>query len=444
LKRAVRLVRHAGANAEWAMNVLLIGGGGREHALAWALSASPLIGTLHCAPGNPGIAEHATIAALDVTNHDAVAAYCKANGIGFVVVGPEAPLVAGLVDDLAGHGIKAFGPTRFCAQVEGSKGFTKDLCRDFAIPTAAYGRFTDAAAARAYVEKVGAPIVVKADGLAAGKGVVVAMSLKEALAAVDMMFDGGLGEAGSEVVVEGFMVGEEASFFALCDGETALPLATAQDHKRVGDGDVGPNTGGMGAYSPAPVMTPALVERTMAEIIRPTMAAMQAKGHPYKGILYAGLMITAEGPKLIEYNCRFGDPECQVLMMRLKDDLLTLLMGAVDGQLKTMSVRWYDEAALTVVMAANGYPGTPEKGTVIAGLDAAGKVEGVHVFHAGTALKDGQLVANGGRVLNVTAMGNSVGEAQARAYQAVDRITWPGGFCRRDIGWQAVAREKAG
>ncbi|QCK86017.1 phosphoribosylamine--glycine ligase [Phreatobacter aquaticus] len=425
------------------MNVLLIGGGGREHALAWALSASPLIGTLHCAPGNPGIAEHAIIASLDVTDHAAVAAYCKANAITFVVVGPEAPLVAGLVDDLASAGIKAFGPTQFCAQVEGSKGFTKDLCRDFAIPTAAYGRFTSVETARAYVEKVGAPIVIKADGLAAGKGVVVAMDLKEALDAVDMMFDGGLGEAGSEVVVEEFMEGEEASFFALCDGETALPLATAQDHKRVGDGDVGPNTGGMGAYSPAPVMTQALIDRTMAEIIRPTMAAMKAKGHPYKGILYAGLMITAQGPKLIEYNCRFGDPECQVLMLRLKDDLLTLLQGAVDGQLKTMSVRWHDDAALTVVMAANGYPATPEKGTPIAGLDKAGAVDGVHVFHAGTALKDGTLVANGGRVLNVTAMAKTVADAQARAYQAVDLVDWPGGFCRRDIGWQAVAREKA-
>ncbi len=291
---------------------------------------------------------------------------------------------------------------------------------------------------------MGVPIVVKADGLAAGKGVVVAMTLDEALAAVDMMFEGGMGAAGASVVVEEFMTGEEASFFALCDGDNALALATAQDHKRVGDGDTGPNTGGMGAYSPAPVMTPAMVERTMAEIIRPTLAAMTAKGHPFKGVLFAGLMITAQGPKLIEYNCRFGDPECQVLMMRLKDDLLTLLLAAADGQLKTMSVRWYDDVALTVVMAAKGYPGTPEKGSVIRGIERARELAGVEVFHAGTAEKDGQLVANGGRVLAVTATAPTVTEAQAKAYRAVDLIDWPGGFCRRDIGWQAVAREKAG
>jgi phosphoribosylamine--glycine ligase len=425
------------------MNVLLIGGGGREHALAWALSASPLLTTLHCAPGNPGIAEVATLATIDVTDHAAVIAYCRIHAITFVVVGPEAPLVAGIADDLAAAGIKVFGPSKAAAQLEGSKGFTKDLCREFAIPTAAYERFTEAAPARDYVRRMGAPIVIKADGLAAGKGVVVAMTLDEALGAVDMMFEGGMGAAGASVVVEEFMTGEEASFFALCDGDNALALATAQDHKRVGDGDTGPNTGGMGAYSPAPVMTPALVERTMAEIIRPTLAAMKAKGHAFKGVLFAGLMITNAGPKLIEYNCRFGDPECEVLMMRLKDDLLTLLLAAADGQLKTMSARWYDEAALTVVMAAKGYPGTPEKGSLIRGIERARELPGVEVFHAGTALKDGSVVANGGRVLAVTATGRTVSEAQEKAYRAVDLIDWPGGFCRRDIGWQAVARERA-
>ncbi|QCI65750.1 phosphoribosylamine--glycine ligase [Phreatobacter stygius] len=425
------------------MNVLLVGGGGREHALAWAISASPLLTTLYCAPGNPGIAEVATLVPLDVTDHAAVVAFCQSAKIDLVVVGPEAPLVAGLVDDLNGHAIKAFGPTRFAARLEGSKGFTKDLCRDFGIPTAAYERFTEAEPAKAYIRARGAPIVIKADGLAAGKGVVVAMTLTEAIEAVDMMFSGGLGEAGAAVVVEEFMTGEEASFFALCDGQTALALATAQDHKQVGDGDTGPNTGGMGAYSPAAVMTPELIERTMAEIIKPTLAAMTAKGHPFQGVLFAGLMITTEGPKLIEYNCRFGDPECQVLMMRLKDDLLTLLFGAVDGQLKTMSARWFDEMALTVVMAAKGYPGAPEKGTVIRGLDQLKALDGAEIFHAGTALKDGQLVANGGRVLNVTAVGATVAEAQAKAYEAVDKIDWPGGFCRRDIGWRAVERERA-
>jgi phosphoribosylamine--glycine ligase len=425
------------------MNVLLIGGGGREHALAWALSASPLMTKLHCAPGNPGIAELATLASVDVTDHAVVIAYCRQHQITFVVVGPEAPLVAGLADDLASAGIKVFGPSKFAAQLEGSKGFTKDLCRAAGIPTAAYEKFTDAAAAKDYVKRMGAPIVVKADGLAAGKGVVVAMTMEEALDAVDMMFDGGLGAAGASVVVEEFMTGEEASFFALCDGDHALALATAQDHKRVGDGDTGPNTGGMGAYSPAPVMTEEMVERTMAEIIRPTLAAMKAKGHPFKGVLFAGLMITATGPRLIEYNCRFGDPECQVLIMRLKDDLLTLLLGAADGQLRTMSARWFDEAALTVVMAARGYPGTPEKGTVIRGIDRARALDGVEVFHAGTAEKDGEIVANGGRVLAVTGTGATVTEAQARAYAAVDLIDWPGGFCRRDIGWQAVKREQA-
>ncbi|WP_192256263.1 phosphoribosylamine--glycine ligase [Mesorhizobium caraganae] len=425
------------------MRVLLIGSGGREHALAWKLAASPLLTKLYAAPGNPGIAREAELVKLDIADHAAVATFCKNNAIDLVVVGPEGPLVAGIADDLRDQGIRVFGPSKRAARLEGSKGFTKDLCAKYDIPTAAYGRFTDLTAANAYVEKVGAPIVIKADGLAAGKGVTIAMTLDEARAALDACFDGAFGDAGAEVVAEEFMTGEEASFFCLCDGTTALPFGTAQDHKRVGDGDIGPNTGGMGAYSPAPVMTPEMVERTMREIVEPTMRGMAELGAPFAGILFAGLMITDKGPKLIEYNTRFGDPECQVLMMRLKDDLLVLLNAAVDGQLAHSSVRWRDEAALTVVMAARGYPGTPEKGSVIRGLDEAAG-DGVEIFHAGTAINGGALVANGGRVLNITASGNTVGEAQSRAYAALDRIDWPQGFCRRDIGWQAVAREKAG
>ncbi len=425
------------------MRVLLIGSGGREHALAWKIAASPLLTKLFAAPGNPGIVTEAELVKLDIADHAAVATFCKDNAIDLVVVGPEGPLVAGIADDLRDQGIRVFGPSKRAARLEGSKGFTKDLCAKYDIPTAAYGRFTDLAAAKTYVEKVGAPIVIKADGLAAGKGVTIAMTLEEARAALDACFDGAFGDAGAEVVVEEFMTGEEASFFCLCDGTTALPFGTAQDHKRVGDGDTGPNTGGMGAYSPAPVMSPEMVERTMREIVEPTMRGMAELGAPFAGILFAGLMITDKGPKLIEYNTRFGDPECQVLMMRLKDDLLVLLNAAVDGQLAHSSVRWRDEAALTVVMAARGYPGTPEKGSVIRGLDEAAG-DGVQIFHAGTAINGGALVANGGRVLNVTASGKTVGEAQARAYAALDRIDWPQGFCRRDIGWQAVAREKAG
>ncbi len=422
------------------MNVLLIGSGGREHALAWKLAASPQLTKLYCAPGNPGIAREAECVALDVTDHAALVAFAKEKEIGLVVIGPEAPLVAGLADDLEAEGVRVFGPSAAAARLEGSKGFTKDLCARFDIPTGAYGRFSEAAAARAYVEKAGAPIVVKADGLAAGKGVTVAMTVEEALAAVEACFDGAFGGAGAEVVVEEFLDGEEASFFCLCDGTTALPFGTAQDHKRVGEGDTGPNTGGMGAYSPAPVMTPQVVERVMDEIVRPTLAGMAELGCPFKGVLFVGLMITAKGPQLIEYNVRFGDPECQVLMMRLKDDLLSLLNGAVDGQLSHMSARWRGEAALTVVMAASGYPGTPQRGSVISGLDEA-EAEGVEIFHAGTAQKDGHLVAAGGRVLNVTALGRTVTEARDRAYEAVDRIDWPNGFCRRDIGWRAVERE---
>ncbi|MBZ9808913.1 MULTISPECIES: phosphoribosylamine--glycine ligase [unclassified Mesorhizobium] len=425
------------------MNVLLLGSGGREHALAWKIAASPLLTKLYAAPGNPGIGREAELVKLDIADHSAIAAFCKDREIDLVVVGPEGPLVAGISDDLRGWGIRVFGPSRAAARLEGSKGFTKDLCARYDIPTAAYGRFSDLASAKAYVEKMGTPIVIKADGLAAGKGVTVAMTMDEALAALDACFDGSFGTAGAEVVVEEFLTGEEASFFCLCDGTTALPFGTAQDHKRVGDGDVGPNTGGMGAYSPAPVMTPQMVERTMREIVEPTMRGMAAAGAPFAGILFAGLMITDEGPKLIEYNTRFGDPECQVLMMRLKDDLLVLLNAAVDGQLAHMSARWSDEAALTVVMAARGYPGTPEKGSVIRGLDEAAS-EGAQIFHAGTAINGGALVANGGRVLNVTAVGATVGEAQKKAYAALDRIDWPQGFCRRDIGWQAVARETAG
>lgn len=422
------------------MNILLIGSGGREHALAWKLAASPMLTRLYAAPGNPGIAQEAELVALDIADHAAVAAFCKDKAIDLVVVGPEGPLVAGIGDDLRAAGIRVFGPSKAAAQLEGSKGFTKDLCARYGIPTAAYGRFDNAAEARAYVEKMGAPIVIKADGLAAGKGVTVAMTLDEALGAVDGCFDGAFGGAGASVVVEEFMTGEEASFFCLCDGKTALPFGTAQDHKRVGDGDVGPNTGGMGAYSPAPVMTPELIEQTMREIVEPTMRGMAEMGSPFAGVLFAGLMLTDKGPRLIEYNTRFGDPECQVLMLRLKEDLLVLLNAATDGQLAHVSARWRDEAALTVVMAAKGYPGTPEKGSVISGIDKA-EASGARVFHAGTAVQGGNIVANGGRVLNVTAIGSNVSEAQAKAYAAVDLIDWPEGFCRRDIGWLAVARE---
>ena len=373
------------------MNILLIGSGGREHALAWALSASPLCDRLFIAPGNPGTAQCGT-----------------------------------------------FGPSKAAAQLEGSKAYTKELCREAGIPTAAFARFSDPAAAKAYIAAQGAPIVVKADGLAAGKGVVVAQTVAEAQEAVEMMLGGGLGVAGAEVVIEECLVGEEASFFALCDGTHALPMASAQDHKRVFDGDLGPNTGGMGAYSPAPCVTPEIVSRTMREIIEPTLAAMRARGAPFTGILYAGLMLTAEGPKLIEYNCRFGDPETQVLMPRLKTDLVAAIVAACDGVLNRFDLRWWDEAALTVVLAARGYPGAVEKGSEIRGVEEAEKLPGIVVFHAGTRLDGERLTANGGRVLAVTASGKTIAEAQANAYAAVDKIDWPEGFCRRDIGWRAV------
>jgi phosphoribosylamine---glycine ligase len=424
------------------MNILLLGAGGREHALAWKMAASPLTDRIVCAPGNAGIAREAECVALDVADHGKLIAFCHNNGIDFVVVGPETPLCAGVVDDLEAAGIKAFGPSRAAAQLEGSKGFTKDLCRSAGIPTAAYERFSAAEPAKAYARKCGAPLVVKADGLAAGKGVVIAESLAEAEAAIDMMFGGGLGAAGAEVVIEEFLTGEEASFFALCDGETALPLASAQDHKRAFDGDKGPNTGGMGAYSPAPIVDPAMANRTMSEIVLPTLRAMKAQGMPYKGVLYAGLMIGADGPKLIEYNVRFGDPECQVLMPRLISDLVPALLASRDGVLDAIDLRWHPDAALTVVMAARGYPGPYTTGSVIEGLDEAAAVEGVEIFHAGTRRDGARILANGGRVLNVSAIGKSVGEARERAYAAISRIHWPEGFYRRDIGWRAVERER--
>jgi phosphoribosylamine---glycine ligase len=424
------------------MNILILGSGGREHALAWKIADSPLTERLYCAPGNAGIAQQAECVPLDLAEHAAVAAFCRDRRIDLVVVGPEAPLCAGIVDDLESTGMKTFGPTRAAARLEGSKGFTKDLCRTNAIPTAAFARFKDASAAKAYIRAQGAPIVVKADGLAAGKGVILAQSETEAEAAVEMMFGGGLGQAGGEIVVEEFLEGEEASFFALCDGETAIPLATAQDHKRAFDGDAGPNTGGMGAYSPAPNIDAAMSTRIMNEIVAPTMRAMKAMGTPYKGVLYAGLMMTRQGPKLIEYNARFGDPETQVLMPRLMSDLVPALMASRDGMLKSFDLRWHQTPALTVVMAAKGYPGQYARGTVIEGLDEAAATEGVEIFHAGTKAEAGHILANGGRVLNVSATGTTVREAQQRAYRAIARIRWPEGFYRRDIGWRAVEREE--
>jgi len=424
------------------MNVLLIGGGGREHALAWALSASPLLTKLFCAPGNAGIGEVAECVPLDPADHGAVIRFCRENQIELVVIGPEAPLVTGLGDALGESGIRYFGPTKAAAQLEGSKGFTKDLCRDANIPTAAYGRFTDRDKANAYLASQRLPIVIKADGLAAGKGVVIATTRAEAEAAIDACFSGAFGAAGSEVVIEEFLEGEEASFFALCDGVTALPLASAQDHKRVGDGDTGPNTGGMGAYSPAPIMTQDMTDRVMREIITPTVKTMSARGTPFTGVLFAGLMITASGPKLIEYNVRFGDPETQVLMMRLKSDLLAALLATADGVLSNFDLRWSDDAALTVVMAANGYPGTPVKGTEIKGLEDAKRVPNVEIFHAGTRQDGARLLADGGRVLNVTGRGRTVAEARDAAYAAIAKIDWPGGFYRKDIGWRALQRHE--
>ena len=421
------------------MNVLLIGSGGREHALAWAISASPLLTKLYCAPGNAGIAALAECPGLDIGDHAAIVRFCGEKRISLVVVGPEAPLVAGLADDLAAARIKVFGPSKAAARLEGSKGFTKDLCSEFAIPTAAYRRFAERAAALAYVEAHPLPVVIKVDGLAAGKGVTVAETREAARTAVEDCFDGG-----AEVVIEECLVGEEASFFALVDGTHALPLATAQDHKRAFDGDSGPNTGGMGAYSPAAVMTPQLIDRTMDAIIRPTVAGMAKRGTPFKGVLFAGLMITQEGPKLIEYNVRFGDPECQALMLRLKSDLLAAMLATVDGVLKTFDLRWHEDAALTVVMASRGYPGAYPQGTEIRGLEQAEAVQGVEVFHAGTAREGARLIATGGRVLSVTARAKTVSEAHRRAYAAVAKIDWPAGFYRTDIGWREMQREQRG
>jgi phosphoribosylamine--glycine ligase len=431
-------------NAGRRMRILVVGGGGREHALCWAIAASPLCDKLYCAPGNAGIAAVAECVAVAAEDVPGLVAFAKAARIDFVVVGPEAPLVAGLVDVLAAAGIKAFGPTRAAARLEGSKGFMKDFFARHGIPTAAYGRFRDAAAAKAFIAAKGAPIVVKTDGLAAGKGVTVCATVAEANDAVDaMMTAKTFGSAGDEIVVEEFLAGEEASFFALVDGTHALPLAAAQDHKAVGDGDTGPNTGGMGAYSPTPAVDAALQRRIMDEIILPTVRGMAAEGAPFKGVLFAGLMITTAGPKTLEFNVRFGDPECEVLMARLTSDILPALIAAADGQLGQFDLRWSDAAAVVVVMAARGYPGAYAKNTVIRGLDAAAAVDGVTVFHAGTAARDGMVLATGGRVLAITARGRTVTEAQARAYRAVDAIAWPEGFCRRDIAWRAVAREKA-
>ena len=422
-------------------NILVLGSGGREHALAWKIVQSPLLGTLYCAPGNGGMAALAENVALDMADHDAVIEFCRDKAIDLVVIGPEAPLVAGLADDLSTANIAAFGPGKIAAQLEGSKGYTKDLCAEADIPTAAYGRFDNACDALAYLDTQKAPIVVKADGLAAGKGVIIAEDMQTARDAVEDIFDGAFGEAGAELVVEEFMTGEEASFFVLCDGENALPMATAQDHKRVGDGDTGPNTGGMGAYSPASIMTPALIDQTMETIIKPTLAAMSRRGAPYRGVLYAGLMLTPQGPKLVEYNARFGDPECQVLMLRLQSDIVPALEAAATGSVANMTLNWHDDAAMTVVMAAEGYPGSYEKGTVINGLDNVD--EATIVFHAGTARdEDGTITATGGRVLNVTARGKTVAQAQASAYAGIKAIDWPQGFCRHDIGYREIEREQ--
>ena len=420
------------------MNILILGGGGREHSLAWAIKQNPKCDRLIVAPGNAGIAQLAECADFDVMSGTAVLEFVQEQAIDFVVIGPEAPLAAGVADQLRDAGILVFGPSKAAAELEASKAFTKAICDAASAPTAAYGHFTDAEAAKAYVQTQGAPIVVKADGLAAGNGVIIAETMDQAVAAIDDMFDGSFGEAGAEVVIEEFMTGEEASYFILCDGENVLPIGTAQDHKRVGDGDTGANTGGMGAYSPAPVLTDAIAQKAIDEIIRPTMAEMVRRGKPYQGILYAGLMIENGQPRLVEYNVRFGDPECQVLMMRLGAQVLDLLIAASEGRLNEVKPNWADDQAVTVVLAAKGYPDAYEKGTVIGGLDALQSDSMNMVFHAGTAERDGLIVANGGRVLNVTARGDSLAEAQQRAYAMVDKIDWADGFCRRDIGWRAL------
>ncbi len=424
------------------MKILVVGSGAREHALCWSIAASPLCDALYCAPGNAGIAREATCVPIQAMDLDGIVEFARTNAIDFVVVGPEDPLVSGLVDRLDAAGIKSFGPNAAAAALEGSKNFTKELCARYDIPTAGFKHFTALEPALAHVREQGAPIVIKADGLAAGKGVTVAMTLAEAEAAlIAALRDDAFGAAGSEVIVEEFMEGEEASFFALVDGATALPLVGAQDHKRVGDGDTGPNTGGMGAYSPAPVLDQAMADRVMAEIIKPTVEGMASEGTPFQGVLYAGLMITEAGPRLIEYNARFGDPECQVLMARLKSDILPALIACHDGQLSNVDLRWDDGAAICVVMATKGYPGAYGKGSIINGIASAEADSAITVFHAGTARKeDGALTANGGRVLGVTAVGADIAAARDRAYEAVGRIDWPNGFCRGDIAWRAIDR----
>jgi len=421
------------------VNILILGSGGREHALAWAVLQNPKCDRLIVAPGNGGISQIAECAALDPEDAGAVVDFCAEEAIDFVIIGPEAPLAAGVADALRNAGILTFGPSKAAAALEASKSFTKEICDASGAPTAAYARFTEAGPARDYIRQKGAPIVVKADGLAAGKGVIVAMEEAEALAAIDDMFGGAFGGAGAEVVIEEFLEGEEASFFVLSDGKTALPMGTAQDHKRVGDGDTGPNTGGMGAYSPAPVMTDAIVAKTMAEIIEPSMAEMARRGTPFQGVLFAGLMIKNGQPKLIEYNVRFGDPECQCLMLRLGAQALDLMLAASEGRLDEMSVSWADDHAMTVVMAATGYPGSYDKGSVVKGLDALPETSSEMCFHAGTARQDGQIKAVGGRVLALTARGDTLAQARDRAYALVDRVDWPEGFNRGDIGWRALS-----
>jgi phosphoribosylamine--glycine ligase len=424
------------------MRVLVIGSGGREHALAWKIAQSPLLTKLFIAPGNGGTTSVAENVVIDITDHNAVIDFCRLMAIDLVVVGPDAQVVAGLGDDVRAAGIKCFCPSKAAGQLEGSKGFTKALCDEMDIPTAAYGRFDNEAAALAYLYTQGAPIVVKADGLAAGKGVTVAMTVEEAEAAIIDCFGGAFGESGAEVVIEEFMEGEEVSLFVLCDGENILPLTTAQDHKRAFDGDTGPNTGGMGAYSPAPVMTREIYEETLERIIWPTVRGLAARGTPYQGVLYAGLMLTVDGPKLVEYNARFGDPETQVLMMRMQSDILPLLLAAATGDLAGKDVSWKDLYAITVILATQGYPGSYGKGSEIKGAENLDS-EDLVVFHAGTRRDGERLLAAGGRVLNVTALGKTILEAQTRAYAAVDKIEWPEGFCRRDIGWREIARTKA-
>jgi phosphoribosylamine---glycine ligase len=423
------------------MNVLILGSGAREHALAWACSKSPLIGKLFVGPGNPGCATVAQTVPLSLSDNAKVIAFCRAESIELVVVGPEGPLVSGLADDLTASGVFCFGPTKEAAKLEGSKGYAKDFCREFGIPIGTYRRFRNPNEAKTYIRKLSAPIVVKADGLAAGKGVIVAKTLEEAEAAVDMLLFAAVGSEEAAIVVEEFLDGEEVSFFALCDGATAMAFASAQDHKRVGDGDTGPNTGGMGAYSPASAMTPELTERIMREVIAPTLLGMNERGSPFRGVLFAGLMINAHGPKVIEFNVRFGDPEAEVILPRLKDDLLPLLLGSAMGTLGSDAPKFYSDAALAVVMAARGYPGEPLRGSRIRGIEDAEAVPGVVVFHGGTREVDGEIFADGGRVLSITALGRNVAESQRRAYEAVDRIVWPEGFCRRDIGWRGIARE---